>query len=156
MSEVQIIDYNESYKEAFKTINQQWIERHFEMEEIDLKALNNPKEYILDKGGHIVVALLEGEPVGVCALIKMDHPEFDFELAKMGVTPKAQGKGVGFKIGQELVKKAQKIGAKTIYLESNTLLKPAINLYKKLGFKEIKGTNSPYQRCDIQMVKHIS
>lgn len=156
MSEVQIIDYNESYKEAFKTINQQWIERHFEMEEIDLKALNNPKEYILDKGGHIVVALLEGEPVGVCALIKMDHPEFDFELAKMGVTPKAQGKGVGFKIGQELVKKAQKIGAKTIYLESNTLLKPAINLYKKLGFKEIEGTNSPYQRCDIQMVKHIS
>ncbi|WP_342749295.1 MULTISPECIES: hypothetical protein [Sphingobacterium] len=30
--------------------------------------------------------------MGVCLLIKMDHPAFDYELAKMAVSPKAQGR----------------------------------------------------------------
>ncbi|NKI32749.1 GNAT family N-acetyltransferase [Croceivirga thetidis] len=156
MEQIQIVDFKDSYSAAFKTINQEWIEQYFEMEEMDRKALEHPKEYILDKGGHIVVALLDDEPVGVCALIKMNHPEFDFELAKMGVSPKAQGMGVGYKLGKSIIEKAQNIGAKTIYLESNTILKPAINLYRKLGFTEIKGIETPYQRCDIQMIKYIS
>lgn len=52
------------------------------MEEADYKALDNPQEYILDKGGQIFVALYKGEPVGVCALIKMFNDEYDYEMAK--------------------------------------------------------------------------
>lgn len=156
MAEIQIVDYNDSYKEAFKTINKEWIELYFEMEEMDRKTLNHPKEYILDRGGHIVVALLNGEPVGVCALIKMNHPEYEYELAKMGVSPKAQGKGVGYLLGKAIAEKAQKNGAKIIFLESNTLLKSAINLYRKLGFIEIDHIATPYQRCNIQMILHLN
>ena len=152
---VKIVDYNDNYQFAFKTINQEWIERYFEMEEMDLKALDHPKEYIINKGGHILVALLDEEPVGVCALIKMNHPDYDYELAKMGVSPKAHGKGIGYLLGKTLVEKAQNLGARTLYLESNTILKPAINLYKKLGFIEIKGMETPYKRCDIQMAMHL-
>lgn len=152
---VKIVDYKDDYQMAFKTINQEWIERYFEMEEMDHRALDHPKEYIINKGGHIVVALLNEEPVGVCALIKMDQPEYDYELAKMGVSPKVQGMGIGYLLGEAIVGKAQNIGAKTIYLESNTLLKPAINLYRKLGFIEIKGIETPYERCDIQMALHL-
>ncbi|MCS2304494.1 hypothetical protein NXX23_23480 [Bacteroides ovatus] len=47
---------------------------------VDYKALDHPKEYILDKGGAILVALYKDEPVGVCALCKMDHPLYDYEL----------------------------------------------------------------------------
>ena len=151
MGKITIVEYQEAYREAFKTINQEWIEQFFEMEEMDHKALDHPKEYILDKGGHIAVALLQEEPVGVCALIKINHPNFDYELAKMGVSPKAQGLGAGYLLGKAIIKKAQSLGAQTIYLESNTILKPAINLYKKLGFKEIEGIETPYSRCDIQM-----
>ena len=32
------------------------------------------------------------EPVGVCALCKMDHPLYDYELAKLAVSPEVQGK----------------------------------------------------------------
>lgn len=156
MGQIKIVEFNDSFKEAFKTINQEWIEQYFEMEEPDRKALEHPKEYILDKGGYILVALLEEEPVGVCALIKMNHPEFDYELAKMGVSPKAQGKGAGYKLGQAIIERAQNIGAKTIYLESNSILKPALSLYKKLGFEEIEEIETPYQRSDIQMVKLLS
>lgn len=151
MGQIQIVDYKPEYAEAFKTINQEWIEQYFEMEEMDRKALEHPKDYILDKGGHISVALLDKKPVGVCALIKMHHTDFDFELAKMGVSPKAQGKGAGYQLGMAVIDKAKDLGAKAIYLESNTILQPAIKLYHKLGFVEITGMETPYKRCNIQM-----
>jgi hypothetical protein len=43
------------------------------------------------------------------------------------------------------------MGAKKIYLESNTILKPAINLYHKMGFQKVSGLATPYKRCNIQM-----
>ncbi|MCC8154404.1 MAG: GNAT family N-acetyltransferase [Tannerellaceae bacterium] len=129
----------------------EWINTYFKMEEADYKALDNPQEYILDKGGRIVVALYKSEPVGVCALIKMEDPHYDYELAKMAVSPKAQGKSIGFLLGQTLIKKARELGVRNIYLESNTILKPAINLYYKLGFQKVVGHSTPYERCNIQM-----
>lgn len=121
------------------------------MEEADYKALDNPKEYILDKGGKILVALYKNEPVGVCALIKMNNENYDFEMAKMAVSPKAQGKNIGWLLGEAIVKTAKELGASKLYLESNTILKPAINLYHKLGFEKVSGLATPYKRCNIQM-----
>lgn len=46
---------------------------------------------------------------------------------------------------------AKELGASKIYLESNTILKPAIQLYQKLGFQKIVGRTTPYKRCNIQM-----
>jgi len=148
---VRIVPYEDSYRTHFKNLNKEWIQKYFKMEEMDHRSLNHPKEYILDKGGHIMVALYEGEPVGVCALIKMDHPRYDYELAKMGVSPKAQGKGIGWMLGTSVAEKAKSLGAKKLYLESNTILKPAISLYRKLGFKKVAGAPTPYERCNIQM-----
>jgi GNAT superfamily N-acetyltransferase len=69
----------------------------------------------------------------------------------MAVTEKAQGKGIGWLLGQAAIYKARKLRAETIFLESNTILIPAIELYQKLGFRKIVGQPSPYQRCNIQM-----
>lgn len=146
-----IVPYSDSYKSAFKELNEEWITKYFKMEEMDRISLNHPKEYILDKGGYIAVALLGQEPVGVCALIPSNHAGFDFELAKMGVSPKAQGKGIGKLLGLHIIEKAKSMGAKKLYLESNRRLTPAINLYLKLGFVEMVGASSPYERSDIQM-----
>jgi DNA-binding MarR family transcriptional regulator/N-acetylglutamate synthase-like GNAT family acetyltransferase len=149
--DVQIVDYEPKHQEAFKSLNEEWISTYFEMEEADYKALDHPKEYILNKGGKIWVALYQNEPVGVCALIKMDDPNYDFEMAKMAVSPNVQGKSIGWLLGQAVVEHAKKVGASKIYLESNTILKPAINLYYKLGFQKIAGHATPYKRCNIQM-----
>jgi DNA-binding MarR family transcriptional regulator/N-acetylglutamate synthase-like GNAT family acetyltransferase len=148
---VQIVEYAPQYKEAFKALNKEWISTYFEMEEADYKALDNPEEYILNKGGKILVALYKDEAVGVCALIKMNNPDYDFEMAKMAVSPKAQGKNIGWLLGRAIVAAAKEMGAKKIYLESNTILKPAINLYYKLGFEKVFGLETPYKRCNIQM-----
>ncbi|WP_316848995.1 bifunctional helix-turn-helix transcriptional regulator/GNAT family N-acetyltransferase [Pedobacter agri] len=148
---VNIVDYTPAYKQAFKSLNEEWISTYFVMEESDFKALDHPQEYILDKGGAILVALYEDEPLGVCALIKMNDGEYDFELAKMAVSPKAQGKNIGFILASAIIERAKSLGASKIYLESNTILKPAINLYHKLGFQKIAGKPTPYSRCNIQM-----
>ena len=81
----------------------------------------------------------------------MNDARYDFELAKMAVSPKAQGKNIGWLLGQAIIEKAKALGGKLMYLESNTSLKPAINLYYKLGFKKIVGRATPYERSNIQM-----
>lgn len=147
--QVQIVDYSGQYHEAFRNLNVEWITNYFEMEDSDYQALDHPDQKILEKGGSILMALYGNEPVGTCALIKMD--DTTYELAKMAVSPKAQGKHVGLLLGMAIIKKAREMGAARIYLESNTILKPAIGLYQKLGFQRIVGATSPYQRCNIQM-----
>lgn len=152
---VQIVEYTPEYQQAFRDLNEEWISKYFKMEPADYQALDHPQSYILDQGGHILVALYQNQPVGVCALIKKDHPVFDYELAKMAVSPLAQGKSIGFLLGKACLDKARNLGAKKVFLESNTLLKPAISLYYKLGFEKISGYPSPYERSNIQMVVEL-
>ncbi len=148
-TEVQIIDYQPKHAAAFRKLNEEWITTYFKMEAADYKALDHPKEYILQKGGYILMAIYNNEPVGTCALIKME--DGGYELAKMAVSPEARGKNIGWLLGNAIIEKARSLGAHRLYLESNTILKPAINLYHKLGFKKITGPPSPYERANIQM-----
>lgn len=150
-SDVRIVDYTPEFARAFRELNEEWISAYFKMEEADYKSLDDPEGYIIKKGGYILVALYKGEPAGVCALIKMDDPEYDYEMAKMAVTKAARGKNIGFLLGQAIIKRAREINASSIYLESNTILEPAINLYHKLGFRKVVGHSTPYERCNIQM-----
>lgn len=148
---VTIVDYRPAYEKAFRALNEEWINTYFEMEDSDRRALHHPDEYILQKGGAILVALDDGEPVGVCALIKMDHPDYDYELAKMAVASDARGKNVGYLLGSAVVEKAKALGASRICLKCNSVLKPALGLYRKLGFRDIDSVDTPYKRCNVQM-----
>ena len=146
---VKIIDYAPQYGQHFKDLNEEWIKKYFMLEPTDTKVLENPEDYILNPGGHILMATYKEEVVGTCALIKMD--DASYELAKMAVSPAAQGKKIGWMLAQGLIEKARSNGAKRIYLESNTKLTPALNLYYKLGFQKVIGPPSPYTRANIQM-----
>ena len=140
----------QAYQADFKRLNVEWIEQYFRLEPADLKALDEPEAYIMHPGGRIWLATYRGAVVETCALIKMDAQHYG--LAKMAVSPTAQGLSIGFRLGEAAVAKARAIGAGRVYLESNTRLGPALNLYYKLGFrKTVAGTPSPYERCDIQM-----
>jgi DNA-binding MarR family transcriptional regulator/GNAT superfamily N-acetyltransferase len=153
--EVHMLTYESRYQPDFKRLNVEWIERYFQLEEADLKALDHPDTYIIEQGGHILLAQYEGQIVGTCALIRMDASTY--ELAKMAVSPTAHGLGIGERLGRAAIAKAQVLGATRLYLESNTKLVPAINLYHKLGFqKTIAGAPSPYERCNIQMELDLS
>ena len=146
---IEIVDYEPKFATAFYELNQVWILKFFEMEPNDFKTLENPKNYILDKGGFIFVALLDKIPVGVCALLKVS--DSIYELSKMAVYEKFQGKNLGNKMLEYCVDKARQMKLEKLILYSNTLLNPAIHLYKKYGFTEVIGFESEYKRANIKM-----
>ena len=154
-SDLRIIDFSPKYSDAFKRLNVEWITKFWTLEDEDERALDSPTKYIIDKGGAVLIALYRDDPVGSVALIPYD--DTTLELAKMAVSPPAQGKGVGLALGEFALERARVMGAKRVYLESNTKLSPALSLYRKLGFIEINDSKeaSPYGRCNIRMEKFL-
>lgn len=150
-NEVKIVTYEPQYKEAFKALNEEWIKTFFVMEASDYKLLDHPEEEILNKGGHIAFALLDGEAVGTCALVKTEDSPLIFELSKMAVSPKAQGKKLGYLLGNTLVEKAKELKAEKVFLVTNSILVPAIKLYEKLGFIHTPIGHAEYDRADVRM-----
>ena len=146
---VDVVPYQAAHRAAFRQLNEAWISRYFRLEPPDLRVLDAPQEQILDKGGHILVAVRKGEPIGVCALLRVD--DHTFELAKMAVAEHARGVGAGYRLGEAAKTWAREAGASRLILESNTVLAPAIALYRKLGFTEFTGVPSEYDRCNIHM-----
>ena len=133
---IKIVKYQPKYKQDFIRLNREWIERFARIEPSDEKMFAHVDD-IVANGGQIFLAIdEENEVVGCCALVS--HPEKQcHELAKMAVTPKAQGRGIGRMLGESLVDYARKHGVRRIYLEGNTRLEASIALYRKLGFREI-------------------
>lgn len=147
--------YEDRYKADFVRLNTEWITTFFRLEDSDTKVLNNVESYILDKGGQIFLAVSDDDEVlGCCALIV--HPENEtYELAKMAVTPSAQGLGIGRKLGEVLLTYAKCKGIKQVFLEGNTKMVASISLYRKLGFVEVPKQRAAYERCDIMMVADL-
>ena len=150
-----IIDFLPEHAAAFKQLNLAWITEHWTVEAADLKALDSPFESIIDVGGAILIGELDSAVVGTVALIPLE--EGTLELAKMTVSKTARGTGLGFALGEAALARAKAMGAQKVYLESNTILTPALSLYEKLGFQILPddARTSPYERCNIRMEREI-
>ncbi|NMH27290.1 GNAT family N-acetyltransferase [Flavobacterium silvaticum] len=149
--QIEIIAFSDAYREIFKKLNYDWIERYFRIEKGDELSLSNPETEILGKGGFIFFAKIGGEVLGTVALLKKSDTVF--ELSKMAVGDSAQGKGVGNELIAHCVSFASELNIEKLVLYSNTSLKPAIHLYKKFGFQEIELEDGVYDRADIKMEK---
>jgi N-acetylglutamate synthase-like GNAT family acetyltransferase len=137
---------------AFRTLNEAWITRFFALEAKDQLVLGDPQTHILQPGGQILFAQRADQVIGCCALIRLDSQSF--ELAKMAVHESAQGHGIGKLLMQESIDLARKLGARRLYLETNSKLTPALRLYARFGFRTIPEESlppSPYARADVRM-----
>src|SRR5689334_23458303 len=92
LTEITIIEYNERYKQDFRSLNLEWLDKYKLTESHDLMVLDDPQGTILDNGGVILLAEHEGEIIGTVALMK-EHDN-EYELAKMAVAPHMQGRGI--------------------------------------------------------------
>lgn len=154
LSEVRIIEFEERYAKDFAALNYDWISKDYKIEEHDREILDDPFNYIIGAGGQIFFALIGEKVAGTVALIKMD--EETSELAKMAVSTEFRGYNIGLKLINACIEYSRKKGKKRIILESNTKQIAAINLYKKVGFKEIPlDPNTPYARANIRMEKKL-
>ena len=137
---------------AFRTLNEEWITLYFTLEAKDREILNDPVQSILQKGGHIFMAYAGDEAVGCVALIPMR--DGIYELSKMAVSPHLRGRGIGRRLLQHAIAQARSIGAKSLFLGSNSRLRDAVHLYESVGFCHVKPENlppMPYSRADVFM-----
>ena len=93
MADIKIVPYSNQYKAYVKTLNYEWLEKYFAVEPVDVEQLSDPQLHIIDKSGHIYFAQYEGVIVGTSSLLKVEVGHY--ELAKMAVTEKYKGLGIG-------------------------------------------------------------
>jgi N-acetylglutamate synthase-like GNAT family acetyltransferase len=151
---VEIIPFSPDLKEHIKTLNIEWLQKYFRVEEKDELVLSNPQEEIIDEGGMIFFAKYDDEILGTVSLMKID--EDIFELSKMAVSDQAQGLGIGNKLLAHSIAVAEESNIKKLLLYSNRILLPALHLYEKFGFVEVPLGDVSYERADIKMEKTIS
>ena len=148
---IEIITYDPKYDNDFYQLNTEWLRTYFYVEPFDEEVLSKPKDYIIDKGGHIFFARENNDILGTVALMPLNEPDL-FELTKMAVSPNHRGKKIGQQLLQHCIDYAKSIGLPKLILYSSTKLENAIYIYRKYGFIEIPvEPNSPYVRSDIKM-----
>lgn len=138
--------------QAFRVLNEEWIQRHFALEAKDVATLADPEGTILAKGGRLLMAEVEGVAVGCVALIPMGGGMV--ELSKMAVAPAMRGRGLGRTLLLTAVTEARAMGARRIFLGSNTKLANAVHLYEAVGFRHVareRLPEMPYSRANVFM-----
>jgi DNA-binding MarR family transcriptional regulator/ribosomal protein S18 acetylase RimI-like enzyme len=146
---VRIVDWAPEHQARWKALNIAWISKDFEVEQVDHDTLDDPERYFIRPGGAVLLAQQNGAIIGTVALQPFGNG--NFELAKMTVAEQARGLKIGEKLGWAALERARLLGARRVFLYSNTLAYQAINLYFKLGFRVARLESGEFKRANIQM-----
>ena len=144
-----IVDFESGHADAFRTLNEAWIETYFAIEAKDREVLNNPQSKIIDPGGRIFMALKDGAPVGCVALMKM--PDGGCEVAKMTVAEGLRASGLRRKLLPRRPAPAPAAAASPPPPAPTPPPPPALALYRAMGFQDLPPTETPYARADVFM-----
>ena len=136
---------------AFRELNEEWIARHFTIEDQDRRQLEDPVAAYIAPGGGILIAELRGRPIGCVAL--MPSGTGAYELSKMAVSPELRGQGAGRALLGAAIDHAQALGARSLFLGTSRRLPNAVHLYESLGFQHVapEMIHMPYARADVFM-----
>lgn len=148
-----IATYDPAHRAEFSRLNVAWLTRYFRVEPIDERVLGDPEGEILAPGGEILFATLDGIVVGTVALKR--EGDDSFELTKMAVDERFQGKGYGKRLLEAACALARERGARRVILYSHRSLRAAVGMYFKYGFSETPVTDARYSRCDIKMERAL-
>lgn len=150
---IRIVGFEPHLREAFATLNIEWLEHWFVVEDYDREVLGDPGKYILANGGHVLFAIDEtGRALGTVAL--KHEGDGIYELTKMVVSPEARGRGIGRLLMDAALDLYRTLDARELFLESSSLLGPALALYESVGFRHHPAprAGSHYARADVHMI----
>jgi GNAT superfamily N-acetyltransferase len=97
-----------------------------------------PGEYAPPRGA-LLLAMAGGSPVGCAGIRPLDRETC--ELKRVYVRPEERGRGTGRTLVVTLIGCARRIGYRRMRLDTIPDLKPALGLYRSLGFRFI----APYR-----------
>ncbi|MDE6550458.1 MAG: helix-turn-helix domain-containing GNAT family N-acetyltransferase [Clostridia bacterium] len=142
-----VIKFEERYRQAFIDFNTEWIISNFgEVEKHDIEEFENIDKDIAG-GGMIFFAVKDGEALATCMAKPLSGSTW--ELCKLGSNSKLPHKGAGSAVFGACMQWALDNGAERLFIVSNSALKPALHIYRKFGFKEIKLDSYGYTRGNI-------
>ena len=107
------------------------------------------KSEIANINSKYIVAKYKEEIVGFAGItVILDESN----IMNIVVKKEKRMKGIGNLLLQKLIEISQELGTKFITLEVNINNKPAINLYKKFGFKEVGIRKKYYNSIDDALI----
>ncbi len=115
--------------------------------------IKNIEQAYFERGGTFyVLEEKDGSIIGAYGLYLID--EQTCELRKMYLRESYRGKGLGKLLLEDALSKAKQIGFKEMTLETASVLKEAISLYKSYGFIEYEPEHLS-SRCDQAFVLRL-
>jgi putative acetyltransferase len=107
----------------------------------------------LATGGEFWVIEKQGELVGTSAYYPVKRGNQAVEIRKMYLLPIARGQGLGRFLLQKLESAIAQRGFQTIWIETASTLKEAVQLYESSGYQPATGVET--KRCDRIYVKYL-
>lgn len=151
---VQIVPYRPDHAAAWRSLNEDWLTAGgYALEAKDQLVLSDPQGVILDQGGFIFIAEIDGRSVGCCSLMAM--ADGGYEVGKMAVLADARGLNLGWRLLEACEAAARSAAAPRLYLETNAAQTHAIALYRRFGFLDLPPQATPYARCNVWMEKRL-
>ena len=108
--------------------------------------LSNIQQSYIDKGGTFDVLVDENDNIqGTVGLYRISQTTC--EIRKMYLSSSLRGQGLGKKLLTHALSKAKELGYSRIELETASVLKEAIGLYERYGFRQFTRDHLA-ARCD--------
>lgn len=145
---MEIVSYRTEYRQAFIDLNLAWLNKYFRVEPPDEEMLGGVEDAIA-AGAAVYFAVEGGIPVATCMARPLHNGVW--EICKLATDEHFQGRGAGQAVIKACLEYAEAHGAKKFLIISNRILKPALHIYEKLGFREVPLKEKEYERADIQL-----
>ena len=116
---------------------------HLCFQDFERELTELPGEYA-PPSGLLLLLMSEGKAAGCVALRKIE--DVICEMKRLYVRPEFRGMGLGKRLAVALIGVARKLGYSSMRLDTVPSMKKAIQLYRLLGFREIK----PYRSNPVE------
>lgn len=132
------------------------VDLEFQSFDAELKSL--PGDYAAPRGS-LLLALVEGELAGCCALRPIDDVDYPnaAEMKRLFVRKAFRGFGLGRQLAEAILEAAMQLGYATVLLDTLDDMESARALYADLGFVEIPPyyhnpiAGAHYLKADLSM-----
>ena len=129
-SAAQIAQARELFLEYAKSLGFSLCFQNFDLELAGLPGDYAPPE------GRLLLAEYEGQLAGCVALHKLEPGIC--EMKRLYLRPQFRGKGLGRRLAEHLIGEARQMGYRRMRLDTvEPVMKDAVGMYRRLGFKEI-------------------
>ncbi len=138
VKDLKLIKAKEEDLDSVRELFLQYVESlpfELDFQDFDKEFRTLPGKYA-EPYGTIILAVQNKEPIGCIALRKLE--DNICEMKRLYVKPEVRGKGIGIKLATEIIEQAKEKEYKIMRLDTLVSMKSAVNLYKQLGFKEIR------------------